>query len=147
MELKERFLKYVGFDTQSDPESEKFPSTDKQLVLLRYLADEMKSLGLTEVEMDQYGYVMGTLPATQGYEDRPVIGFISHVDTSPDMNGANIRPQILTDYDGKDIRLNENLVMTVTDFPELAFFKGHTLITTDGLLYWEQTIRPEWQRL
>lgn len=132
MELKERFLKYVGFDTQSDPESEKFPSTDKQLVLLRYLADEMKSLGLTEVEMDRYGYVMGTLPATRGYEDRPVIGFISHVDTSPDMNGADIRPQILADYDGKDICLNENLVMTVTDFPELAFYKGHTLITTDG---------------
>lgn len=132
MELKERFLKYVGFDTQSDPESEKFPSTDKQLVLLRYLAEEMKSLGLTEVEMDRYGYVMGTLPATKGYEDRPVIGFISHVDTSPDMNGANIHPQIIEDYDGKDIRLNENLSMTVADFPELTFFKGHTLITTDG---------------
>lgn len=132
MELKERFLKYVGFDTQSDPESEKFPSTDKQLVLLRYLAEEMKSLGLTEVEMDRYGYVMGTLSATKGYEDRPVIGFISHVDTSPDMNGANIHPQIIEDYDGKDIRLNENLSMTVADFPELTFFKGHTLITTDG---------------
>ncbi len=132
MELKERFFKYVGFDTQSDPESEKFPSTDKQLVLLRYLAEEMKSLGLTEVEMDRYGYVMGTLPATKGYEDRPVIGFISHVDTSPDMNGANIHPQIIEDYDGKDIRLNENLSMTVADFPELTFFKGHTLITTDG---------------
>lgn len=132
MELKERFLKYVGFDTQSDPESEKFPSTDKQLVLLRYLAEEMKSLGLTEVEMDRYGYVMGTLPATKGYEDRPVIGFISHVDTSPDMNGANIHPQIIEDYDGKDIRLNENLSMTIADFPELTFFKGHTLITTDG---------------
>lgn len=132
MELKERFLKYVGFDTQSDPESEKFPSTDKQFVLLRYLAEEMKSLGLTEVEMDRYGYVMGTLPATKGYEDRPVIGFISHVDTSPDMNGANIHPQIIEDYDGKDIRLNENLSMTVADFPELTFFKGHTLITTDG---------------
>ena len=132
MELKERFLKYVGFDTQSDPESEKFPSTDKQLVLFRYLAEEMKSLGLTEVEMDRYGYVMGTLPATKGYEDRPVIGFISHVDTSPDMNGANIHPQIIEDYDGKDIRLNENLSMTVADFPELTFFKGHTLITTDG---------------
>lgn len=132
MELKERFLKYVGFDTQSDPESEKFPSTEKQLVLLKYLAEEMKAFGLTEVEMDRYGYVMGTIPATPGYENRPVIGFISHVDTSPDMNGADIHPQIIPDYDGKDIRLNGNLMMTVKDFPELTFFKGHTLITTDG---------------
>lgn len=132
MELKERFLKYVGFDTQSDPESEKFPSTDKQLVLLRYLADEMKALGLVEVEMDQYGYVMGSIPASPGYEDRKVIGFISHVDTSPDMNGANIHPQVIENYDGGDIRLNQELMMTVKDFPELAFFKGHTLITTDG---------------
>lgn len=132
MELKERFLKYVGFDTQSDPESEKFPSTDKQLVLLRYLADEMKALGLVEVEIDQYGYVMGSIPASPGYEDRKVIGFISHVDTSPDMNGANIHPQVIENYDGRDIRLNQELMMTVKDFPELAFFKGHTLITTDG---------------
>lgn len=132
MELKERFLKYVGFDTQSDPESEKFPSTDKQLVLLKHLAEEMKSLGMVEVEMDQYGYVMGSLPASPGYEDKKVIGFISHVDTSPDMNGAPIRPQVIEKYDGGDIHLNGELKMTVKDFPELAFFKGHTLITTDG---------------
>lgn len=132
MELKERFLKYVGFDTQSDPESEKFPSTDKQLVLLKYLAEEMKSLGMEDVEMDSYGYVMGTVPASPGYEDKKVIGFISHVDTSPDMNGADIRPQVVENYDGGDIRLNEELVMTLKDFPELSFFKGHTLITTDG---------------
>lgn len=132
MELKERFLKYVGFDTQSDPGSEKFPSTDKQLVLLRYLADEMKSIGLLDVEMDRYGYVMGTIPATPGHEDRPVIGFIAHVDTSPDMNGADICPQIIEKYDGGDIRLNDKLTMTVADFPELSFYQGHTLITTDG---------------
>lgn len=132
MELKERFLKYVGFDTQSDPESETYPSTEKQWVLLNYLAEEMKSLGLAEVEVDPHGYAMGTLPATPGYEDRPVIGFISHVDTSPDMSGANIRPQIIENYDGGDIRLNASLMMTVADFPELPFFKGHTLITTDG---------------
>ncbi|MCM1031401.1 MAG: peptidase T [Oscillibacter sp.] len=132
MELKERFLKYVGFDTQSDPESEKFPSTDKQLVLLKYLAEEMKSLGMEDVEMDSYGYVMGTVPASSGYEDKKVIGFISHVDTSPDMNGTDIRPQVVENYDGGDIRLNEELVMTLKDFPELSFFKGHTLITTDG---------------
>ena len=131
MELKERFLKYVGFDTQSDPESEKFPSTDKQLVL-KHLAEEMKSMGMTEVEMDRYGYVMGTVPASPGYEDKKVIGFIAHVDTSPDMNGANIRPQVIENYDGGDIPLNGELTMTLKDFPELSFFKGHTLITTDG---------------
>ncbi len=132
MELKERFLKYVGFDTQSDPESEKFPSTDKQLVLLKHLAEEMKSMGMTEVEMDRYGYVMGTVPASPGYEDKKVIGFIAHVDTSPDMNGANIRQQVIENYDGGDIPLNGELTMTLKDFPELSFFKGHTLITTDG---------------
>ena len=132
MDLKDRFLKYVSFDTQSDEMSETFPSTEKQKVLLKYLVEEMKSLGLTEVEMDEHSYAMGTIPATPGYEDRPAIGFISHVDTSPDMSGANIKPQIIENYDGKDIRLNENLMMTVKDFPELSAFKGHTLITTDG---------------
>ena len=78
------------------------------------------------------GYAMGTIPATPGYEDRPVIGFISHVDTSPDMSGADIHPRIIENYDGGDICLNEQLTMTLADFPELAFFKGHTLITTDG---------------
>ena len=125
-------MKYVSFDTQSDEMSETFPSTEKQKVLLKYLVEEMKSLGLTEVEMDEHSYAMGTIPATPGYEDRPAIGFIAHVDTSPDMSGANIKPQIIENYDGKDIRLNENLMMTVKDFPELSAFKGHTLITTDG---------------
>ena len=132
MDLKDRFLKYVSFDTQSDEMSETFPSTEKQKVLLKYLVEEMKSLGLTEVEMDEHSYAMGTIPATPGYEDRPAIGFIAHVDTSPDMSGANIKPQIIENYDGKDIRLNEDLMMTVKDFPELSAFKGHTLITTDG---------------
>ena len=132
VDLKDRFLKYVSFDTQSDETSETFPSTEKQKVLLKYLVEEMKSLGLTEVEMDEHSYAMGTIPATPGYENRPVIGFISHVDTSPDMSGVNVKPQIIENYDGKDIRLNENLMMTVKDFPELSAFKGHTLITTDG---------------
>lgn len=132
MELKERFLKYVSFDTQSDPESETYPSAAKELILLNHLAEEMKDLGLEDVEVDANGYAMGTIPATPGYESRPVIGFISHVDTSPDMSGANIKPQIIENYDGNDIRLNENLIMRVADFPELSFYKGHTLITTDG---------------
>lgn len=132
MELKERFLKYVGFDTQSNPESETYPSTAKQLILLNYLAQEMQELGLEDVEVDTNGYAMGTIPATPGCEDRPVIGFISHVDTSPDMSGADIKPQFIENYDGKDVRLNDRLVMSVADFPELEFYKGHTLITTDG---------------
>ena len=132
MELEERFLKYVAFDTQSDPGSETFPSTAKQLVLLSHLMEEMIGLGLTEVEIDPNGYVMGSIPASPGYEDKPVIGFISHVDTSPDMKGAEIRPQVIGHYDGGDIVLNGELVMRVAEFPELAFFKGHTLITTDG---------------
>lgn len=132
MKLKERFLKYVAFDTQSDENSETFPSTAKQLVLLNYLVEEMNVIGLTEVEIDPNGYVMGTIPATPGYEDRPVVGFIAHVDTSPDMSGAGIKPQVIENYDGKDIQLNPQLNMTVADFPELAFYKGHTLITTDG---------------
>ena len=132
MELKDRFLKYVAFDTQRGEYSVGFPSTENQRVLLEYLADEMRSLGLSEVEVDQYGYVMGTLPASEGYGESPVIGFIAHVDTSPDMSGANVRPQTIECYDGGDIRLNDQLVMRVADFPELLFFKGHTLIHTDG---------------
>ncbi|MBP3331896.1 MAG: peptidase T [Tidjanibacter sp.] len=132
MELLERFLKYVAFDTQSSEESETFPSTDKQKVLLTALAEEMRAMGLEEVEMDQYGYVMGTIPASEGCEDKPVIGFISHVDTSPDMKGADIKPQIIECYEGGDIRLNDQLTMTVADFPELSRFVGHKLVTTDG---------------
>ena len=132
MELKDRFLKYVAFDTQSDENSITFPSTDKQLVLLRALKEEMIELGLTEVTMDEHGYVMGTIPASEGCEDAPVVGFISHVDTSPDMSGAAVNPQFVRDYDGGDITLNPSLTMTVKEFPELKFFVGHTLITTDG---------------
>ena len=132
MELKDRFLKYVSFDTQSDESSETFPSTAKQRVLLDYLAEEMKTLGLTEVTVDKYGYAMGTIPATPGCEKAPVIGFIAHVDTAPDMSGADVKPHVIENYDGKDIRLNAGVTMKVADFPELSFFKGHTLIHTDG---------------
>ena len=95
MELKDRFLKYVSFDTQSDESSETFPSTAKQRVLLDYLAEEMKALGLTEVTVDKYGYAMGTIPATPGCEKAPVIGFIAHVDTAPDMSGADVKPHVI----------------------------------------------------
>ena len=132
MELLDRFLKYVAFDTQSDENSATFPSTEKQKVLLSALKEEMEALGMTEVTMDKYGYVMGTVPASKGCETAPVIGFIAHVDTSPDMSGANIKPRIIECYDGEDIPLNNALTMRVAEFPELNFFKGHTLIHTDG---------------
>lgn len=132
MELQDRFLKYVGFDTQSDENSISFPSTDKQLILLRALKEEMEAMGMTEVTIDEHGYVMGTIEASAGYEHCPVIGFLSHVDTSPDMSGAAIKPQIIQNYNGEDIALNEEVTMRVSDFPELKFFEGHTLITTDG---------------
>ena len=130
--LVERFLRYVAVDTQSDPESETFPSTAKQLTLLNLLLEEMLVMGLADVEIDPHGYVTGTIPATPGCEQKPVIGFISPVDTSPDMTGVEIKPHFVYDYDGEDTRLNESLTMRVAEFPELSFFKGHTLITTDG---------------
>ncbi len=132
MTLKDRFLKYVSFDTQSNEESTTFPSTDKQLVLLSYLNDEMKLLGLSDVVTDKYGYTMGTIPASEGCENFPTIGFISHVDTAPDMSGKDIKPHIIEDYQGGDIVLNSSLTMKVSDFPELSGFVGHTLIHTDG---------------
>ncbi|MFI3264727.1 MAG: peptidase T [Rikenellaceae bacterium] len=132
MELKERFLKYVSFDTQSCEESETFPSTDKQLVLLNYLNEEMKTIGLSDVVTDKYGYTMGTIPASEGCECVPTIGFIAHVDTSPDMSGKDIKPRIIEDYQGGDIMLNAHLTMKVSDFPELNGFVGHTIIHTDG---------------
>ena len=132
MELKDRFLKYVSFDTQSSEESTSFPSTDKQLVLLKHLAEEMRALGLQDVVVDKYGYTMGTIPASEGCENAPVIGFIAHVDTSPDMSGKDVKPHTIECYDGGDIQLNGSLTMRVEDFPELKDFVGHTLIHTDG---------------
>lgn len=132
MELKERFLKYVAVDTQSSEESTTFPSTAKQFDLLNMLADEMRTLGLTDVTTDKYGYTMGTIPASEGCENAPVIGFIAHVDTSPDMSGKEVHPRIIEEYDGSDIVLNNALTMRVADFPELRSFVGHTLIHTDG---------------
>ena len=132
MELKERFLKYVAINTRSDENSETFPSTAVQWDLLNTLVEEMKLLGLEDVTIDKYGYAMGTIPATPGKEGAPVIGFLAHVDTAPDMSGENVRPRIIENYDGKDIVLNNALTMRVADFPELSRFVGHTLIHTDG---------------
>lgn len=130
--LLDRFLHYVAIDTQSDPTSHTYPSTAKQLLLLNTLVEQMLEIGMRDVEIDAYGYVMGTVPATSGLEHLPAIGFISHVDTSPDMSGSGVRPQIIERYDGADIHLTGDITMKVSDFPELLSCVGHTLITTDG---------------
>ena len=130
--ILDRFLRYVAVDTQSDPESESQPSSARQLDLLKMLRDELISMGV-EASLDQYGYVMASIPSNCGC-DAPAIGFIAHVDTSPDASGADIRPQIIKDYDGKDILLDARsaLSLKVSDFPELEEYKGQTIITTDG---------------
>ncbi len=129
----DRFLSYVTIDTESDASSPTTPSTKKQLVLANLLAEELNKIGLTEVTIDEKGYVMGTLPSNVDYEV-PVIGFVSHYDTSPDFSGANVKPQIIPNYDGKDIVLNaeKNIVLSPSYFEDLLQYKGQTLITTDG---------------
>ena len=133
-ELVERFLKYVSFDTQSSEENEtQCPSTDKQFELAKYLKQELEGLGLQDVEMDEHAYVYATLPANTDAEV-PTIGFIAHMDTSPDCSGADIKPRIIEGYDGSDIVLNEaqNIVTSVKQFPELKDHVGEDLIVTDG---------------
>ncbi|HRS54017.1 MAG TPA: peptidase T [Bacteroidales bacterium] len=131
--ILQRFLKYVKIDTQSDENSKSFPSTLKQFDLAHLLVEELKSIGMVEVCVDDKGYVMATLPANIS-QQVPVIGFIAHLDTSPDMPGSNVNPCIIENYNGKDILLNEelNLYLSPTEFPELNDYKGQTLIVTDG---------------
>lgn len=135
MNVTERFLKYVSMDTTSDSNSETYPSTASQLELAALLKEEMISLGLTDVTMDEYGYVFGTVPSTIENYEGITLGFIAHMDTSSAASGANIRPRIIEQYDGKDIVLNEeaNIVMETKDFPFLANYVGQSLIVTDGL--------------
>ncbi len=130
--ILDRFLRYVAVDTQSDPDSESQPSSAKQTVLLKMLKDELNALGI-EATLDEYGYVMATIPSNCG-AGIPAVGFIAHVDTAPDASGADIRPQIIKDYNGEDILLNSRtgLSLKVEDFPELLSYKGQTIITTDG---------------
>ena len=134
MELVERFLKYVSIDTQSSEENEaQCPSTEKQWDLARYLKDELTGLGFDDVELDEHGYVYATLPANTD-KDVPTIGFIAHMDTSPDLTGKDVKPRIIKNYDGTDILLNEELGIrtTVEQFPELKNHIGEDLIVTDG---------------
>jgi tripeptide aminopeptidase len=131
--VTDKFLRYVSYDTQSDEESASYPSTKKQLILLNQLADELKALGVSDATIDEYGYVMATVPSNIDCQI-PVTGFLAHVDTSPDMSGANVKPQIVSNYNGGDIILNieRNVSLRVADFPEMKAYKGQTLITTDG---------------
>jgi tripeptide aminopeptidase len=130
----DRFLSYVQYDTQSDERSSSYPSTDKQLVLLRELAAELKALGLADAEVDSFGYVTATIPATTARPDVPTIGFIAHVDTSPEMPGAGVRPIVHRQYDGRDLVLpdDQTAVLRVADNPELADRVGDDIVTASG---------------
>ncbi|HPF01376.1 MAG TPA: peptidase T [Bacteroidales bacterium] len=131
--LLNRFLRYVALDTQSDPNSDTVPSTNKQLTLANALATELKTFGVTDVSLDSKGYVMASIPSNIDRDITP-IGFIAHMDTSPDMPGNDVKPQIIESYDGGDIVLNaeKNIHLSPEEFPDLLRYKGQTLITTDG---------------
>ena len=131
----DRFLRYVRFDTRSDEQSPTFPSTPGQVVLLRALSEELRGLGLTDVLMDANSYVIATVPATPGYERAPVIGFVAHVDTSPEMPGNDVRPIVHERYDGRDLVLPDDpsVVLRGDDDPALAAQMGHDIVTASGL--------------
>ncbi|MDO5716063.1 MAG: peptidase T [Tissierellia bacterium] len=126
----QRFINYISYDTKSDPDSKTFPSTSGQLVLGKALAKELKEIGVEDVYQDEHGYVYGTIPGNVA--NVPTIGFIAHMDTAPDLDGKCINPQIIEDYDGRDITLNDRYALTNEEFPFLKDLKGHTVITTDG---------------
>ena len=129
----DRFISYVTIDTESDPNSDTCPSTEKQWDLANKLVDELKAMGMEDVTIDKHAYIMATLPSNVDHEV-PTIGFVSHFDTTPDYTGANVKPQIVPNYDGGDILLNkeENIVLSPDYFEDLLLYKGQTLITTDG---------------
>ena len=131
--IVDRFLKYVSFDTQSDELTNMTPSTPGQMTFARFLEKELRSLGLEDITLDDNGYLMATLPSNVDY-DVPTVGFIAHLDTSPDMSGRNVKPRIVRDYDGGDITLNadKGIVLSPGEFPELLHYTGQNLIVTDG---------------
>ena len=132
MRAYERLLKYVTVHTASDEQFKTHPTSARQLDLARMLAGDMKDLGLRDVRISEYGYVYGVLPATHGYENRPKLGFIAHMDTSPDAPGDKVKPRVIEQYDGGEVALSGNNILTVERFPHLASLAGRTLITTDG---------------
>lgn len=131
--ILDRFLRYIAIDTQSDPNSETFPSTAKQYDLLHLLVAELKAMGIAQVQLDEHGYVMAKIPSNTDHKTA-AIGFLAHVDTAPDMSGANVLPQMVKSYDGGKICLNqkENIVLDPEAFPELLQYVGQDLVTTDG---------------
>ena len=133
MNITDRFLKYVSFTTTSDENTNLTPSTPGQLVFAKYLVEELSSIGLKDVELDNNGYIMATLPANTDKEI-PTIGFISHMDTSPDMSGMNVKPRIVSNYDGENIILNEekNIIFETSKYPEILQYKDQDIIVTDG---------------
>ena len=133
-DVLDRFLRYVRFDTQSDEQSTTFPSTDKQLVLLRALTDELRAIGVADASIDEYGYVMATIPATTKKTSVPTIGFLAHVDTSPEMPGAGVAPIVHGGYDGRDLALPDDptAVLRLREIPALADQMGHDIITASG---------------
>lgn len=134
MALLERFLKYVSIHTTSDENTGLVPSTPQQMEFAKILAEELKAMGMQDVSLDKKGYLMATLPSNID-KDVPTIGFISHLDTSPDMSGKNVKPRIVENYDGNDIVLNEkeNIVLSPKQFPELTMYRGQSLVVTNGL--------------
>lgn len=130
-QLIERLIRYAKIDTQSDAASTTCPSTPGQWDLLHVLQEELTTLGLEDITLDEYGYLFATLPANTR-KDIPTIGFLAHVDTATDYTGKNVKPQRIDNYDGQDVQLNDDTIMAVNDFPELQNYIGHTLITTDG---------------
>ena len=133
MRVEERLLKYVSYWTTSDEECRQIPSSERQFELGKVLEQELRNLGLEKVTLTDHCYVYGLLPATKGYADKPAVGFISHMDTSPDFSGKDVKPQIIPDYDGNDVLLKgSGAYLKVSDFPTLKTLKGRTLITTDG---------------
>lgn len=132
-EVVDRFLEYIKYDTKSDEDSNSIPSTEKQLALAKKLVLDLKAIGFSDAEVDSRGYVMATLPSNMD-KKLPEIGFIAHMDTSPEISGKDVKPQIVDNYDGKDIVLNKekNVVLSPNEFPDLLKYKGKTIITTDG---------------
>ncbi len=131
--IKKRFIKYVTVNTESNPKNPAFPSSENQWNLAKILEQDLKNIGLSDVVLDKNCYIMATLPSNINYKV-PTIGFIAHIDTSPDFTGKNVKPQIIENYNGKDIVLNktENIILSPNDFDDLLQYKGQTLITTDG---------------
>jgi len=133
-EVLDRFLRYVRYDTQSDEKSTTFPSTDKQLVLLRALAEELRAIGVADASIDEFGYVMATIPPTTKKSGVPAIGFLAHVDTSPEMPGAGVVPIVHRGYDGRDLALPDDpgSVLRLPEIPALADQMGHDIVTASG---------------